>query len=106
MVSSPTAPAPRTSRELGNCSTWHLRLSRHNHRLLRVRPYRERRGPLRAGSVSQRVGQARPGRAVRILAVHARPSEAVIPCVGDATLRNRAIYRVEAPTKHEVMINL
>jgi len=47
--------------------------------LLRVRPYREGRGHLRAGSVPQRVGQARRGRAVRILAVNARPSEAVIP---------------------------
>jgi ATP dependent DNA ligase domain len=53
-----------------------------DHRLGRVRPYLEGRGSLRAGSVPQRVGQARPGRAVRILAVHARPSETVISCVG------------------------
>ncbi len=44
-------------------------------RLLRVGPYREGRGPLRAGSVPQRVGQARRGRAVRVLAVHARPPQ-------------------------------
>ena len=50
------------------------------------------------------MGQARPGRAVRILAVHARSSEAVIPCVGDATLRNRAIYQLRC--QPEVMINL
>src|SRR5207302_9437266 len=64
--------------EAQRCEGTHLRLSRHHHRLLRVRGYGEGAEPLGTGAVSQPMGQAWPGRAVRILAIHACPSEAVI----------------------------
>src|SRR5207245_10898305 len=65
--------------EAQRCEGTHLRLSRHHHRLLRVRGYGEGAEPLGTGAFSQPVGQARPGRAVRVLAIHACPSQAVIP---------------------------